>query len=134
VTSIRNEDGNNVVTPAYGDTYTMRVSSASILKLPTLAAIEGSIIVIDSPAVIGLSLPQIADYAAMRGLARTVPPQSKGVSSILNLFEPTATRQPELTRSDIIYLQTLYTLKGTENAMQTHGRISRELQKNGRRP
>ena len=133
VTSIRNEDRNNVVTPAYGDSYTMRVSSASILKLPTLAEIEGSIIVIDSPAVIGLSLPQIADYAAMRGLARTIPPRSKGVNSILNLFEPTATRQPELTRSDIIYLQALYSLKGTENAMQTHGRISRELQKNGRR-
>ena len=132
VTSIRNEDGLYPVTPDYGDTYTIGTKTASILKMPTRAQIEGSVIVIDRSAALGITLAQLADYAAMRGLARTIPPKNKGVRSILNLFEPGSSRETELTRSDIIYLQTLYKSKGTEDVIQQRGRLSTALERDGR--
>jgi hypothetical protein len=127
VTSLRDEDGLNAVIPDYGDAYTMNVKSASILKLPTRAQIEASIILIDRSAAVGITLAQLADYAAMRGLARTVPPKAKGVRTILNLFEPGAPREPELTRSDILYLQALYRSAGTESAVQQSGRLAHAI-------
>jgi hypothetical protein len=110
----------------------MRVRSESLFKRPTRADIEGSFIVIDRSAAVGTTLAQLADYAAMRGLARTTAPKGSAVRTILNLFETGAPREPELTRSDILYLQALYRTPGTENLTQARGRLTRAVEELGR--
>lgn len=128
VTSLRNEDGQGAVIENDGAPYVMRVSSASIIKLPTRAQIEGSVIVINRDAVVGVSLAQLADYAAMRGLARTRPPASDRVGTILGLFSPgEGGRADEMTRADILYLQSLYASPGTDNAIQQRDRLARAI-------
>ena len=127
VSSIANELGGSRHTPDWDEKYDMLVLSSSILDLPTRVQMEGSFVVIDRAAALGLSLAQLADYAAMRGLARTRAPERKTVSSILNLFEPGSVRQHELTRSDVIYLQTLYRSRGTESVPQQRAQLARAM-------
>ena len=110
----------------------MRVRTASIINQPTRADIDGSVIVIDRSAALGITLAQLADYTAMRGLARTAAPKDSGVRSILSLFDRGATRQPELTRSDIIYLQALYRSGGRADVVKERGRLARAVQSDGR--
>ena len=114
------------------DVPTMRVRTASIINQPTRADIDGSVIVIDRSAALGITLAQLADYTAMRGLARTAAPKDSGVRSILSLFDRGATRQPELTRSDIIYLQALYRSDGRADVVKERGRLARAVQSDGR--
>ncbi len=134
VASLRNEDGmkmgetgsNNPA--ALANVPMMRVMSASIINLPTRADIEGSVIVIDKSAVVGLSLAQLADYAAMRGLARTKPPASGRIGTILGLFAGREGTAPlELTGADITYLRSLYRSSGRASAVDERNRIAREL-------
>jgi hypothetical protein len=146
VVTIRNEDGQTAEATAHApkfrmmrgapwsvggrfaeDAPTIRVRSASLFRPATRADIEGSVIVVERSAALGITLAQLADYAAMRGLARTSPPQKSAVRTILNLFEPGAQREPELTRSDILYLQTLYRSAGIESAVQERGRLARAV-------
>jgi hypothetical protein len=71
--------------------------------------IIGAVIVIDVAAVDGMTIAQVADYAAMRGLARTHPPGRPGtVGTILNLFDPAAVAPLEMTVFDLAYLRALY--------------------------
>lgn len=149
VVSVRNEDGLTAEMPGYipkfrmsrgapwsmvgrSDVPTMRVRTASIINQPTRADIDGSVIVIDRSAALGITLAQLADYTAMRGLARTAAPKDSGVRSILSLFDRGATRQPELTRSDIIYLQALYRSGGRADVVKERGRLARAVQSDGR--
>jgi len=146
VVTLRNEDGQTAEATAHApkfrmmrgapwsvggrfaeDAPTMRVRSASLFKPSTRADIEGSVIVVDRSAALGITLAQLSDYAAMRGLARTTAPKNSAVRTILSLFEPGAQREPELTRSDILYLQTLYRSAGMESAVQERGRLSRAV-------
>jgi hypothetical protein len=136
VASLRNEDGmkmgqtgaNNP--PGLAEVPMMRVMSASIINLPTRADIEGSVIVINKAAVVGLSLAQIADYAAMRGLARTRPPSTNRIGTILGLFASGEGTPPlELTGADIAYLRSLYSSSGRASAVDERNRIARELTK-----
>ncbi len=133
VTSLRNEDGQGAVIESDGGPYTMRVSSASIIKLPTRAQIEGSVIVINRSAVVGVSLAQLADYVAMRGLARTRPPSSDRVGTILGLFSPGGGSRPdEMTKADVLYLQSLYASPGTDSAIQQRDRLARAIAGNSK--
>jgi hypothetical protein len=149
VVSLRNEDGLTAELPGYmpkfrmsrgspwsmsgrSEVPTMRVRTASIIKQPTRADIEGSVIVIDRSAAVGITLAQLADYTAMRGLARTAVPKDTGVRSILSLFDAGVPRQPELTRSDIIYLQALYKSDGRNDVVKERGRLARAVQSDGR--
>ena len=127
VTSLRNEDGQDVVRPDPEESYAMRVMTASIVRLPTVSRLESTFVMIDRSAVVGKTYAQLADYAAMRGLAQTRPAPASGTASILNLFEQGAKAEAELTRSDIIYLQTLYRSKGTESAGQQRSQLAAAL-------
>ncbi len=68
--------------------------------------------VIDADAIDGLTLIQIADYAAMRTLAITRDPKGAAMAqdSILALFDPTQTsaKPASLSKSDAAYLHALY--------------------------
>jgi hypothetical protein len=67
-----------------------------------------------------MSLTQIADYAAMRGLAMVRPSElADSDGTILSLFEPGANAAtPELTEFDRAYLKGLYSLQGRRWARQ----------------
>ncbi|MEL1249072.1 hypothetical protein [Aurantiacibacter gilvus] len=61
----------------------------------------------DRDAVQGMSLRQLADYATIRGLAQTRPPEDPVMDSILTLFD--AESPPlGLTEFDRAYLRSLY--------------------------
>jgi hypothetical protein len=139
VTSLRNEDGqglgNQSDTPT-GDGLAgkpvLRVMTASILREPTRQDMEASFVVIDKSATIGLTVRQIADYAAMRGLARTRPPAAgaEGLSTILSLFDPSApSHARELTNADAAYLRALYRGNGTAAAVTEKNVIARRIAK-----
>lgn len=138
VTSLRNEDGaglgrdpgsrgsdNLVGLP------TLRVMSASIVRLPTRQDVEASFVVIDTAAMIGLTLRQVADYAAMRGLARTQPPApgSSGLTTILSVLDHDGDRAPQLTDADSAYLRALYRSAGTDTALREKSEIARRIAK-----
>lgn len=124
-TSLRNEDGQ----PASGGV--LIVKSASFIAEPTRQYIDASFIVIDQTATYGLTLRQIADYAAMRGLARTRETAAAGgVVSILSLFDRSTAIHPQgLSSTDMAYLRALYARTGEERAVQERARIARQIAK-----
>ena len=128
VVSIRNEDGERINED--GDKNvprSMRVKSASIIGRASRVDMEGAVVMIEQSAANGKSIGQIADYAAMRGLARTVPPKGGSIPSILMLFEAGASPVSGLTAWDINYLQALYRLSGTESLSTARSRLSRGI-------
>lgn len=123
-TSLRNESGRQV-----GSEGTLLTHSASLIDEVTTQYLDASFVVIDREATYGLTLRQIADYAAMRGLAETqVPTTASGMTTILGLFETTANgHPPEMTRTDLTYLQALYKEKGFVKGVFERSRIAAEL-------
>jgi hypothetical protein len=129
VVSLRNEDGDPVhVEDDRNAPRTMRVKSASIFRETTRVDIEGSFILIERSAANGKTIAQIADYAAMRGLARIRLPKTSSPASILTLFDGAgASPAPGLTWSDRAYLQALYRFSGRESVSEARSRLSRGL-------
>jgi len=129
VASLRNEDGERIYQQDdRNQPRSMRVKSASIFRRATRLDIDGSFIMIERPAVAGKTVAQIADYAAMRGLARTRVPKASSPASILTLFDGAPTRQaPGLTWSDRAYLQALYRFSGRESVSEARSRLARGL-------
>ena len=86
----------------------MRVYESSTINPSVQQSIVASWVVLETDATFGKSLTQIADYAAMRGLAM-VRPAELGTNTILELFEDGAeSPPPALTEFDIAYLTSLY--------------------------
>lgn len=140
VTSLRNEDGQAMYTPPsgsgpvgdpLGDKPVLRVMAASIIKQPTRQDMEASFVVIDKAATMGLTLRQIADYAAMRSLAHTRPPTPGGaIDTILSLLDGASVPPRELTATDSAYLRALYETDGGVAAVTERNRIARRIAKN----
>ena len=94
-----------------------------------------SVVVIEVDSIIGLSITQVADYAAMRSFAKTDPARLKDSSapSILTVLEaPMDSEIPlTLTSWDMAYLKALYasvpTRFGTRQANEISRRINEEL-------
>jgi hypothetical protein len=81
----------------------------SKIYLPVRQDIEQVIVFLDKSAVRGKTLAQLADYAMMRGLARTKPSSDGQVlDSILTLFDPNATPPLSMTAFDRAYLGSVY--------------------------
>lgn len=123
-TSLRNESGRQV-----GREGTLPTHTASLIDEVTTQYIDASFVIIDREVTYGLTLRQLADYAAMRGLAQTRPPiAGSGMTTILGLFETTGNgHPPEMTRTDLTYLQTLYKEKGFVKGILERNRIAAEL-------
>jgi len=68
------------------------------------------LVLFDRDDVQGKTLLQLADYATMRGLARTRPVESDGqpMDTILALFDPGATPPGRMTEFDRAYLGAIY--------------------------
>jgi hypothetical protein len=104
----------------------MRVMTASIITRPTQQIVSGAVVVVDRAAVMGKTLTQIADYAAMRTLAETRPPQGGqgGVGSILSLFDAAAAAPAQVTAMDLAFLRGLYRAPANRNFNQQRSRIT----------
>lgn len=72
--------------------------------------IASVLVVFDLEQIQGKTLVQLADYAAMRGLARTRPVEGDGqpMDTILALFDESAPPPPQMTDFDRAYLASVY--------------------------
>jgi hypothetical protein len=103
-----------------GSANVMRTYDASNINPSVQQSMGTSWVVIETGATFGKSLTQIADYAAMRGLAMVRPAELAGsTDTILALFEPASeSAPPELTEFDRAYLKGLYRAQGRRWARQ----------------
>lgn len=105
---------------SFGDVNVMRTYESSNINPSVQQAITSAWVVIETGATFGKSLTQIADYAAMRGLAMVRPAElAENQDTILALFELGAeSAPPELTEFDRAYLRSLYRVQGRRWARQ----------------
>jgi hypothetical protein len=98
----------------FGDVNVMRVYESSNIDPSVQQAIVSAWVVLETRATLGKSLTQVADYAALRGLAMVRPAELDGSEqSILELFEPESDATPsKLTEFDRAYLKSLYRVHG----------------------
>lgn len=93
------------------DVHLFHGAPAALLRTSTRQSLRLSVVVFDVDAIDGLTLMQIADHAAMLGLAPTRAAGLDGGRSILSLFaaSPAGRRElPAVTRWDLAYLRALY--------------------------
>jgi hypothetical protein len=104
----------------FGDVNVMRVYESSNIDPSVQQAIVSAWIVLETRATFGKSLTQLADYAALRGLAMVRPAELDGSEdTILALFEPGSEAAPaKLTEFDRAYLKSLYRIQGRGWAQQ----------------
>ena len=99
----------------------------------TRADITGALVLFDRAEVRGKTLLQLADYATMRGLARTKSPEGRdaGLGTILGLFDEGVAPPPELTQFDRAYLAALYSdipnLPGLTKVNSVNRQLHRQL-------
>jgi hypothetical protein len=103
----------------FGDVNVLRVYESSNMFPSVEQGIASSWVVIETRATFGKTLNQIADYAALRGLAMVRPGELGSESTILALFEPGASAAPAgLTEFDRAFLTSLYHVQGRGWARQ----------------
>jgi hypothetical protein len=104
----------------FGDVNVLRIYESSNIDPSVQQAIVSAWVVLETRATFGKSLAQLADYAALRGLAMVRPAELDGsVGTILALFEPGSNAAPaELTEFDRAYLKSLYRVQGRGWAQQ----------------
>jgi hypothetical protein len=103
-------------------------SRISTVSRPHFAA---AVVVFDGRALEGLTVVQLADYAAMRAFARTDPSRLRDSSapSILSVVDaPMGSAVPiTLTQWDLAYLKALYSATENRRAGQQRGEMSRQM-------
>ena len=84
-------------------------SAHSRMYRPVREDISSSMILFDRDAIGGLGIDQLADYATLRGLARTFPEEAgEERASILSLFDARQSAPVGLTAFDRSFLRNLY--------------------------
>lgn len=124
VVEVRSRDGNYLGYPILQrannkstDAPLLQVQTSSIIVSTFRRDIVRSIVLLDISATLGKSVLQLADYAAMRGLAQTRPPTvGQGTATILRLFGG-AQAPATLTGFDSAYLRSLYRGEATQPAL-----------------
>ena len=96
--------------------------------LPVRLDIASVVVLFDVDQVHGRTLYQLADYATMRGLARTRPSQ-RAEASILALFDRADGGPGELTAFDRAYLASLHGNIPNIAGAQVIGGVSRRLRR-----
>jgi len=104
-------------------------SAHSKIYVPVREDITSVVVLFDLDDVKGKSLVQLADYATMRGLARTRPVDGEGraMDTILSLFDTSASPPLELTAFDRAYLGSLYSSIANLPGAVKIGGINRHL-------
>lgn len=118
----------------YGDTtiyladgaWVNRASPGSRIQKAIRPDLVATFIVIDQDAVEGLTLTQIADYAAMRGFARTRFSPEIHRRSILGVIDGAEEDRSidQLTPWDLAYLRALYRTSNTVSASVQQGSMA----------
>ncbi|HYG29341.1 MAG TPA: hypothetical protein VD887_03910 [Allosphingosinicella sp.] len=115
---------------AIGGTRVLRVDRTSLVNPQVVQSIEHSFVVLETRAIFGMDLLQVADYAAMRGLAITAPALPAGEHSILTLFAGAPDRAPRrLTAVDRGYLAGLYGAPANLTAAAQGAAIARSIER-----
>jgi len=130
-TETRTRDGMPVAEDPVSGTMMVGMWSAhSKIYIPVREDITAVLVLFDREAVRGKTLVQLADYATMRGLARTRPADGEALDTILTLFEPDATPPAELTAFDRAYLGALYSglpnMPGLSKVLGVSSRLRRQ--------
>ena len=115
----------------YQDVHLYHGVPAGLLREITSRHLRLSVVMFDVDAIDGLTLMQIADHAAMRGLAVTRPAAADGGRSILALFDDAAAgREPAAgaTEWDGAYLRALYRVSGSLSAAFQRHSLARLLE------
>ncbi|MGY4396321.1 SepF-like predicted cell division protein (DUF552 family) [Sphingomonas sp. UYAg733] len=132
-TAIANEDGKRASGgpgETTGEFRVLEVKSASAFHPQSQQVIDTATVVIDSAAVLGKSLTQLADYSAMRALARTRPIEGRTIDTILGLFgDSSAATAPGMTAADLTYLKALYAMPGNRSTTYQVGHIAKQVRK-----
>ena len=104
----------------FADADVMRVYESSNINPSVQQSIGSAWVVLETRATFGKSLAQLADYAAVRGLAMVRSADlDSSVDTILALFEPGSDAAPaKLTEFDRAYLKSLYHVQGRGWARQ----------------
>lgn len=122
--SSRNKDGMPIVDKVL-NTY-----SVSQIDLPTILAIESSVIIINRNSIVGMSLIQIADYLTMRSLLNSRASREITNDSILGIFNVNSEDKPsEMTYFDREYIKGVYSGSGNTKSTLKLGQISRTISK-----
>lgn len=133
VTSMRSRDGFRIPQAESLDRppATTMWSAHSKIYLAVRQDIDASFVLLDSAAVKGKTLVQLADYATMRGLARTRPPagDAAGLDTILSLFASDGAPPQGLTAFDRAYLTSLYSSPSNLPGMQKLLGVSHQLRR-----
>ncbi|HEU4652206.1 MAG TPA: hypothetical protein VFS49_12405, partial [Croceibacterium sp.] len=131
-TQARTRDGINLPDRPDGrKSSAMSSGGRARVQLAAREDITGVLILFDRDDVRGLTLIQLADYATMRGLARTRPVDGDGqpMDTILALFDPDATPPAEMTAFDRAYLDALYRGPANVTGLSKVLGVSRELER-----
>lgn len=92
--------------------------------------ITQTVVLFDRAGVSGKSIVQLADYATMRGFARTRPAQGDAtLDTILALFDPDHEPAAQLTDFDQAYLRSLYKEIANLPAAMKLGDVGDELER-----
>ncbi len=92
--------------------------------------ITKSVVMMDLAAVNGLSVVQLADYATMRGFARTRAIRGESAAdTILGLFDPAGSKPMEMTGFDLAYLRSIYGGIPNLTTVSKLAGINREMRK-----
>jgi hypothetical protein len=104
------------------------------VQLQAREDITGVLILFGRDDVRDLTLVQLADYATMRGLARTRPVDGDGqaMATILALFDADATPPAEMTAFDRAYLGALYAGQANVSGLTRVLGVERELRRQAR--
>jgi hypothetical protein len=107
-------------------------AEASLLRTTTRRDLRLSVVMFSLEAIDGLTLMQIADHAAMRGLAPTRPAPIAAGRSILALFDaglPARARPGGATEWDRAYLRALYRDGGASEGSLQRAALARLLER-----
>lgn len=136
ITALENEDGRRPgggPEVEEGKERVLEVRSASIINPTTRQVIDSAAVVIDDAALPGKSAIQVADYVAMRTLARTRVVESPSLDTIMGLFSGEGTRAPpSLTEADLAYMKGLYRAAGNQTSRAQVGQIARRVVRDGK--
>jgi hypothetical protein len=134
VKTLMTADGELAPKTIGADYYTVKsVNTPSRIKAASIPTFLASVVVIDVKSAAGLTLTQLADYAAMRTLADIAPERvaKVGVPSILTVLgQPDDRPLPvTLTHWDLGFLKSLYSTDNAYLATYQRGDMERVLKK-----
>jgi len=116
--------------------YMVSSTDSSRLRPQAIPHFMSGVVVIERRALAGLSVTQLADYAAMRLYATTDPTHLRaGASSILGVLDaPVGTPIPiTLTSWDLSFLRSLYTTDDRQFANRQRNEIERAVSRDDHR-